>query len=214
MPASVQKYRDQLENRCLLVKNLKVFPVEAVVRGYITGSAWLEYKKKRSVCDILLPEGLLESQSFEKPLYTPSTKAEIGSHDENIHPDKVVEIVGEKIAHDIAETSVKLYSKASKYAHDKGIIIADTKFEFGADSDGNLFLVDEVLTPDSSRFWLSSNYKVGEKQDSLDKQYLRDYLLSIEFDRKTSIQLPENIVQKVSERYVEIYKLLTGCDPS
>ncbi|CAG8703863.1 16948_t:CDS:2 [Gigaspora margarita] len=141
MPASVQKYRDQLENRCLLVKNLKVFPVEAIVRGYITGSAWLEYKKKRSVCDIPLPDGLLECQSFEKPLYTPSTKAEIGSHDELIHPNKVVEMVGEKIANDIAETS------ASKYAHDKGIIIADTKFEFGADSDGNPFLVDEVLTP-------------------------------------------------------------------
>ncbi|RIB12206.1 phosphoribosylaminoimidazole-succinocarboxamide synthase [Gigaspora rosea] len=214
MPASVQKYRDQLENRCLLVKNLKVFPVEAIVRGYITGSAWLEYQKKRSVCDIPLPDGLLECQSFEKPLYTPSTKAEIGSHDENIHPDKVVEMVGGKIANDIAETSVKLYLKASKYAHDKGIIIADTKLEFGADSDGNLFLVDEVLTPDSSRFWISSNYKVGEKQDSFDKQYLRNYLLSIGFDRKTSIQIPENIVQQVLKRYVEIYKLLTGCDPS
>ncbi|CAG8724855.1 1714_t:CDS:2, partial [Cetraspora pellucida] len=147
MPASVQKYRDQLENRCLLVKNLKVFPIEAIVRGYITGSAWSEYKKKKSMCDIPLPDGLLESQSFEKPFYTPSTKAEIGSHDENIHPDKAVEIVGEKFAHDIAENSVKLYSKARKYACDKGIIIADTKFEFGTDSDGNLFLADEVLTP-------------------------------------------------------------------
>ncbi|CAG8542275.1 9090_t:CDS:2 [Acaulospora colombiana] len=165
MPAIVQKYKDQLEHRCLLVKNLKVFPVEAIVRGYITGSAWSEYKRKGSVCDIPLPEGLLESQSFDKVMYTPSTKAEIGQHDENIHPSKVPEIVGEKCAQDIAELSVKLYSKARDYAIEKGIIIADTKFEFGVDSGGRLHLVDEVLTPDSSRFWLSDNHEVGKSQE-------------------------------------------------
>ncbi|CAI2164196.1 14031_t:CDS:2 [Funneliformis geosporum] len=214
MPEKVQKYRVQLEHRCLLVRNLKVFPVEAIVRGYITGSAWAEYKKNGTVCDITLPEGLKESQQFELPLYTPSTKAEIGQHDENIHPNKVPEIIGVKYAQQISEFSVKLYTKAKEYALRKGIIIADTKFEFGRDEAGILYLVDEVLTPDSSRFWLVSNYEVGRCQDSFDKQYLRNYLLSIGFDKKTGIELPSDIVKKTMERYIEAYKLLTDSDPT
>ncbi|CAB4374469.1 unnamed protein product [Rhizophagus irregularis] len=214
MPEKVQKYRDQLEYRCLLVKKLKVFSVEAIVRGYITGSAWSEYKKKGTVCDITLPEGLKESQSFEKALYTPSTKAEIGQHDENIHPSKVPEIIGDKYADQISEISVKLYTKAKEYALSKGIIIADTKFEFGRDDTGILYLVDEVLTPDSSRFWLSLNYEVGKNQESFDKQYLRNYLLSIDFDKKTSIELPNDIITKTMERYIETYKMITDSDPT
>ncbi|CAG8637120.1 16500_t:CDS:2 [Funneliformis mosseae] len=214
MPEKVQQYREQLDNRCLLVRNLKVFPVEAIVRGYITGSAWAEYKKKGTVCDITLPEGLKESQQFELPLYTPSTKAEIGQHDENIHPNKVPEIIGEKYARQISEISLKLYTKAKEYALSKGIIIADTKFEFGRDDAGILYLVDEVLTPDSSRFWLVSNYEVGKCQDSFDKQYLRNYLLSIGFDKKTGIELPIDIVKKTMDRYIEAYKLLTDSDPT
>ncbi|CAG8581004.1 22217_t:CDS:2 [Rhizophagus irregularis] len=194
MPEKVQKYRDQLEYRCLLVKKLKVFSVEAIVR-----SAWSEYKKKGTVCDITLPEGLKESQSFEKALYTPSTKAEIGQHDENIHPSKVPEIIGDKYADQISEISVKLYTKAKEYALSKGIIIADTKFEFGRDDTGILYLVDEVLTPDSSSF---------------DKQYLRNYLLSIDFDKKTSIELPNDIITKTMERYIETYKMITDSDPT
>ncbi|CAB4426814.1 unnamed protein product [Rhizophagus irregularis] len=214
MPEKVQKYRDQLEYRCLLVKKLKVFSVEAIVRGYITGSAWSEYKKKGTVCDITLPEGLKESQSFEKALYTPSTKAEIGQHDENIHPSKVPEIIGDKYADQISEISVKLYTKAKEYALSKGIIIADTKFEFGRDDTGILYLVDEVLTPDSSRFWLSLNYEVGKSQESFDKQYLRNYLLSIDFDKKTSIELPNDIITKTMKRYIEAYKMITDSDPT
>ncbi|CAG8448988.1 17901_t:CDS:2 [Funneliformis caledonium] len=221
MPEKVQQYREQLDNRCLLVRNLKVFPVEAIVRGYITGvlsiivgSAWAEYKKKGTVCDITLPEGLKESQQFELPLYTPSTKADIGQHDENIHPNKVPEIIGEKYARQISEISLKLYTKAKEYALSKGIIIADTKFEFGRDDAGILYLVDEVLTPDSSRFWLVSNYEVEKCQDSFDKQYLRNYLLSIGFDKKTGIELPIDIVKKTMDRYIEAYKLLTDSDPT
>ncbi|CAG8459809.1 8934_t:CDS:2 [Acaulospora morrowiae] len=213
MPAIVQKYKDQLEHRCLLVKNLRVFQVEAIVRGYITGSAWSEYKRKGSVCDIPLPEGLLESQCFDRALYTPSTKAEIGQHDENIHPSKVPEIIGEEFARDITELSIKLYSKAKDYAIEKGIIIADTKFEFGADTNGKIYLVDEVLTPDSSRFWPSSNYAVGRGQESFDKQYVRDYLTSIGFDKKTGIDLPDDVVRQTQEKYVEAYRLLTGFEP-
>ncbi|CAG8534517.1 369_t:CDS:2 [Paraglomus occultum] len=214
MPEKVQKYKDQLEHRSLLVRSLQVFPIEAIVRGYITGSAWAEYKKTKTVCGIQLPDGLQESQKFDAPLYTPSTKAEIGQHDENIHPDKAKEIVGDNYAEIISKTAVELYSKASDYALKKGIIIADTKFEFGKDKEGNVILVDEVLTPDSSRFWSSANYRVGIAQESIDKQFVRNYLLSINYDKKTSIELPEDIVQKTAEKYVEAYRLLTGSEPT
>ncbi|KAI8846617.1 phosphoribosylaminoimidazole-succinocarboxamide synthase, partial [Chytridium lagenaria] len=189
MPASVQKYKDQLEGRSMLVKKLKILPVEAIVRGYITGSGWVEYKKKGTVCDIPLPTGLLECDKLEKPLFTPSTKAELGDHDENIHPSKLVSIIGKEYAEQLEEVAIKLYKKASDYALSKGIIIADTKFEFGIDENGKLVLADEVLTPYSSRFWPASLYKPGQSQPSYDKQYLRDYLESIKFDKSTGIEL-------------------------
>ncbi|KAF9966185.1 Bifunctional purine biosynthetic protein ade1 [Mortierella alpina] len=212
MPAKVQQYRNQLEGRSMLVKSLRVLPIESIVRGYITGSAWSEYKKKGTVCDIALPEGMQESQAFPEPLWTPSTKAEIGDHDENIHPSKAAGIIGEKHAADMARISIELYTKARDYALQRGIIIADTKFEFGVDENDTLYLIDEVLTPDSSRFWPAATYKIGTGQDSFDKQYLRNYLDSIGFDRSAGITLPEDVIVNTMAKYQEAYKLLTGKD--
>ncbi|KAI9311627.1 phosphoribosylaminoimidazole-succinocarboxamide synthase [Dichotomocladium elegans] len=211
MPTSVQKYREQLEGRSILVKKMRVLPVEAIVRGYITGSGWAEYKRKGTICDIELPEGLVESQKLPQVLFTPSTKAEIGDHDENIHPSKMAAILGsQELADKVAEAAVALYTKASEYAAQKGIIIADTKFEFGLDENDNLVLVDEVLTPDSSRFWPASKYEAGRGQESFDKQYVRNYLESVGFDKKTSIELPEDVIAKTLDKYKEAYHLLTG----
>ncbi|KAJ1835683.1 Bifunctional purine biosynthetic protein ade1, partial [Coemansia sp. RSA 2708] len=190
MPAAVQQYRDQLQGRSLLVKRVDVLPVEAIVRGYITGSGWKEYQQSGTVCGIELPQGLRESQKLPRPLFTPSTKAEYGEHDENIHPDRCAEIIGKARADEVARVAVALYAKAAEYAASKGIIIADTKFEFGVDKQGNLMLIDEALTPDSSRFWPAASFKVGRSQESYDKQYLRDYLTSIGFDAQTPIDLP------------------------
>ncbi|GJJ71259.1 phosphoribosylaminoimidazole-succinocarboxamide synthase [Entomortierella parvispora] len=213
-PAKVQPYRAQLEGRSMLVKSLRVLPIESIVRGYITGSAWSEYKKKGTVCDIQLPAGMQQSQAFPEPLWTPSTKAEIGDHDENIHPSKAAGIIGEKHAADMARISVELYTKARDYALERGIIIADTKFEFGVDENDTLYLIDEVLTPDSSRFWPASSYKLGVEQDSFDKQYLRNYLLNSGFDKNKDkgITLPEDIIAETMKKYQEAYKLLTGKD--
>ncbi|KAI8378864.1 phosphoribosylaminoimidazole-succinocarboxamide synthase [Choanephora cucurbitarum] len=211
MPKHVQKYRDQLEGRSILVKKMRVVPIEAIVRGYITGSGWSEYKKKGTICDIPLPEGLVESEKLPEVLFTPSTKAEIGDHDENIHPSKMVEILGDKkLADKIAQSAINLYTKASEYAAKRGIIIADTKFEFGLDDDNNLVVVDEVLTPDSSRFWPADRYKAGITQDSFDKQFLRNYLESINFDKNTSIELPSDVVENTIAKYKEAFYLLTG----
>lgn len=164
MPPSVQKYADQLQGRCMLVKKAEVLPIEAIVRGCITGSAWSEYKKSKTVCDIPLPDGLEESQKLPKPLFTPSTKAEIGDHDQNIHPSKAAEIIGKANAEKMEQMALQLYEQAAQYAKERGIIIADTKFEFGVDENGNILLIDEVLTPDSSRFWPLREYKVGGSQ--------------------------------------------------
>ncbi|KAJ3314565.1 hypothetical protein HDV04_006104 [Boothiomyces sp. JEL0838] len=212
MPAIVHKYRDQLLGRSILVHKLKILPVEAIVRGYITGSAMVEYKKKGTVCDIPLPEGLVESQKLEKPLFTPSTKAELGDHDENIHPSKLNSIIGERYAKEVEEMALKIYIKARDYAQTKGIIIADTKFEFGVNANGDLILADEVLTPDSSRFWPADQYVVGKSQPSYDKQYLRDYLLSINFDKKTGVSLPETVITNTMAKYTQVCKILTGQD--
>ncbi|KAI8320217.1 phosphoribosylaminoimidazole-succinocarboxamide synthase [Martensiomyces pterosporus] len=214
MPESVQKYRDQLEGRSLLVQSVEVLPIEAIVRGYITGSGWKEYQKKGTVCDIKLAEGLRESQKLHAPLFTPSTKADYGDHDENIHPDKCAEIIGEKRAAEMAQAAIDLYTKAAEYAASKGIIIADTKFEFGVDKSGRMILIDEVLTPDSSRFWPASSYKVGQSQNSYDKQYLRDYLTSIGFDMHTPIDLPPTVLDNTIKKYIEAYVKLTGNRPS
>ncbi|KAI9204093.1 uncharacterized protein BJ171DRAFT_582472 [Polychytrium aggregatum] len=213
MPEPIRKYKAQLQHRSMLVKKLKILPVEAIVRGYITGSGWKEYKKQGTVCDIKLPVGLRECEKLPEPLFTPSTKAEIGDHDENIHPSKLVDIIGEKYSNLVAETALKVYSKARDYALSKGIIIADTKFEFGVDSEGNLVLADEVLTPDSSRFWPADLYTVGQNQPSFDKQYLRDYLESINFDKKTSVTLPVHVIDNTMAKYVEVYTILTGKAP-
>ncbi|KAI9326498.1 phosphoribosylaminoimidazole-succinocarboxamide synthase [Zopfochytrium polystomum] len=209
MPASVQKYRDQLEGRSMLVKKLKIVPCEAIVRGYLSGSGWAEYQKKGTVCDIKLPPGLRESDKLDKAIFTPSTKAEIGDHDENIHPDKLAQQIGSELAKKIEEIALKIYTKASNYARSRGIILADTKFEFGLDESGNVVLADEVLTPDSSRFWPADKYNPGSAQPSYDKQFLRDYLLSVNFDKKTGIELPDDIVQKTVAKYREASAILT-----
>lgn len=213
MPASVQAYRDQLEGRSMLVRRLEILPVESIVRGYLTGSGWKEYTQQGTVCDIPLPQGLEESAKLEAPLFTPSTKAEQGAHDMNIHPDRAAEIIGQERSDEIARRSIALYSKARDYAAGKGILIADTKFEFGVNAAGEIILADEVLTPDSSRFWPAASYGVGRGQDSFDKQYVRDYLESIHFDKATPVDLPEEVTTKTLNKYIEAFQLLTGSDP-
>ncbi|KAI8910706.1 hypothetical protein DFJ77DRAFT_512633 [Powellomyces hirtus] len=214
MPATVQKYRDQIDGRAMLVKKLKILPVEAIVRGYISGSAWVEYTKKGTMCDMPLPKGLKESEEFPAPVFTPSTKAEMGEHDENINPDKLPGMIGDRLAKELEEVAIKLYTKARNYAREKGIIIADTKFEFGVDADGNLVLADEVLTPDSSRFWPVAGYAPGRGQPSYDKQYLRDYLTSINFDKSAGVQLPESVTDNTMAKYIEAFTILTGRKPT
>jgi phosphoribosylaminoimidazole-succinocarboxamide synthase len=213
MPASVQAYRDQLEGRTMLVRRLKILPVEAIVRGYLTGSGLKEYKKTQTVCNIPLPAGLVESSKLAEPLYTPSTKAEIGAHDENIHPDQAAKIIGAH-AETVKNLALKLYSTARDYAATRGIIIADTKFEFGTNAANKVILADEVLTPDSSRFWPAKDYKAGVVQNSFDKQYLRDYLEKVKFDKNgKGIELPTDVVDNTLAKYVEAFRLLTGKEP-
>ncbi|NRA36768.1 MAG: phosphoribosylaminoimidazolesuccinocarboxamide synthase [Planctomycetes bacterium] len=213
MPTAVQAYSDQLEGRCMLVRKLEILPVEAIVRGYITGSGWKEYKKKGTVCDIPLPEGLQESEKLAAPLYTPSTKAEQGAHDENIHPDKAAEILGAERAAEVSDLALRLYAKARDFAAEKGIIIADTKFEFGLNADGKIIVADEVLTPDSSRFWPANDFEIGRGQDSFDKQYVRDYLESINFDKTNPVEIPSEVIDGTIKKYVEAYQLITGKTP-
>ncbi len=208
-PDVCQQYKDELKGRSILVKKLKILPVECIVRGYISGSAWVEYKKIQSICGITLPAGLLESQKLPEVLFTPSTKAEIGLHDENISFEKMEEIIGTDSSKKLRDLAIKIYQSAYKTAYQKGIIIADTKFEFGI-FDNEIVLADEVLTPDSSRFWLKNKHEVGKSQDSLDKQYLRDYLISINFNRQPPPpKLPEEVIKNTSEKYLEILNLLT-----
>lgn len=212
LPAAVKEYQNQLEDRSILVKKFKLVPLEVIVRGYITGSAWSEYKKSGTVHGIKVQEGLQESEAFPTPIYTPSTKAEQGEHDENIHPDKAVEILGgdKELAGRIEELAIRLYSTARDYAKTKGIIIADTKFEFGLTETGELVLVDEVLTPDSSRFWNAASYKIGKGQDSYDKQFLRNWLTSNGLKGKDGVSMSEDIVSQTREKYVEAYEAITG----
>ncbi|KAF8477447.1 hypothetical protein BDZ91DRAFT_709276 [Kalaharituber pfeilii] len=212
VPESIpEALRPQLEGRSMVVRKLKVFPVEAIVRGYITGSAWAEYKRSGTVHGIKVKEGMVESEAFETPLFTPSTKAEQGKHDENIHPDEVKKLVGEKYAARIAELAIQLYSKALDFASSRGIIIADTKFEFGLDTTTDeVVLVDEVLTPDSSRFWLASSYEKGRPQDSYDKQYLRNWLTKEGLRGKDGVEMPDDIAVGTKQKYVEVYEMLTG----
>ncbi|KAK9476128.1 hypothetical protein V1514DRAFT_299108 [Lipomyces japonicus] len=210
LPAAVQPFRDQLQARSMLVRKYKILPIEAIVRGYITGSAWKEYKKQGTVHGIKVREGLQESEEFDTPIFTPSTKAELGQHDENIHPSEAAKIIGEENARKVEEIALKLYVKAKEYAATKGIIIADTKFEFGVDEHGNIILVDEVLTPDSSRFWRADTYKLGQGQDSYDKQFLRDWLTSSGLAYKDDVEMPQDIASKTAEKYIEAFEQLTG----
>ncbi|KAK5087065.1 Bifunctional purine biosynthetic protein ade1 [Lithohypha guttulata] len=201
----------QLVNRSMLVRKLKIFPIEAIVRGYITGSAWSSYKKTGAVNGKRMPEGLQESQEFPEPIYTPSTKAELGQHDENISTEEAAKIVGDKYAKRIEELALQIYSTAKEYAKQQGIVIADTKFEFGLDEETDeVVLVDEVLTPDSSRFWSARTYQIGKSQDSFDKQYLRDWLTSNGLKGKEGVSMPQNIAEETSSKYEEAFHILTG----
>ena len=207
---SESKYKDQLSQRSLLVRKHKLIPLEAIVRGYITGSAWKEYKKSGTVHGCPAPENLQESQEFPSPIFTPSTKAEQGELDENISQEQAEKIVGKEVCEKVARKAIELYSKAKEYAKSRGIILADTKFEFGITDDGELVLVDEVLTPDSSRFWNTKTYKLGKSQESYDKQFLRDWLTSNGLNGKEGVSMPEDIVAQTSSKYVEAFEALTG----
>lgn len=206
----IARQKDILQGRSMLVKKVVVIPVECIIRGYLAGSGWKEYQKTRSICGIKLPAGLKESDKLPEPIFTPSTKATTG-HDENIPFSRVIDMVGKKLAEELKEKSMKIYLKASDYARDKGIIICDTKFEWGVTKDNKTILIDEALTPDSSRFWPQEGYEPGKPQHSYDKQFIRDYLESIYWDKKPPAPaLPPDIIQRTSEKYLSAYKALTG----
>ncbi len=201
----------EVKGRAIICKPLEIFPVECVARGYLTGSGWQEYQQERQVCGISLPAGLLDGSELPEPIFTPATKAEVGEHDENISFEVSQKIVGAQIAGELRRLTLALYSTARDYAQSRGIIIADTKFEFGLDSDGQITLADEALTPDSSRFWPATGWQPGGAQPSYDKQYLRDWLTSIGWDRQSPPPpLPDEVVAKTRARYCEAYAALTG----
>lgn len=209
MPEDFQKNADQFEGRSMLVKKCEMLPVEFVVRGYLAGSGWKEYKKQGTVCGIQLPAGLVESSKLEKPLYTPATKATDG-HDINISPEEAGKIIGDDINNKASDAAIKVYERGRDYAATRGIILCDTKFEFGL-VNGKLTLADEVLTPDSSRFWPADQYSPGKGQPSFDKQFVRDWLETQDWDKNSPPPpLPDEVVMKTREKYVEAYRLLTG----
>ena len=212
-PESVVKGEDekaQVRGRSVVVKKLKALPIEAVVRGYLIGSGWKDYQKTGKVCGIELPKGLQQAQKLPEPIFTPATKAAEG-HDENISFEEVEKLIGRELAAKVREVSIHLYKEASEYAATKGIIIADTKFEFGTDAKGNLVLIDEVLTADSSRFWPADSYRVGMSPPSFDKQYVRDYLETLDWDKTPPApRLPPEVIAKTSEKYREALERLTG----
>ena len=206
----LKKYAGELENRIMVVKNVKPVMVECIIRGYLSGSGWEEYKKKGSICGIQLPGGLLESDRLPEPIFTPTSKAEVGVHDENITFEDVVHMLGKARAFEIKEKAVAIYKKAALIAEKKGLIIADTKLEFGLDGE-DLILIDEALTPDSSRFWPKDLYKPGGAQASFDKQFVRDYLIDIKWNKKPPAPpLPEEIIRKTSEKYLEALKKIVS----
>ena len=209
-PSEFHQYKNDLQGRSMLVKKAKVIPIESIVRGYISGSGWNDYKKTGSISGIKLSSGLYESEKLPEPIFTPSTKAEIGTHDENISLEEAGKITDKETMSKIKDTALKIYKTVSEYALQKGIIIADTKMEFGIYQD-EVIIVDELLTPDSSRFWPVESYEKGRAQQSFDKQFVRDYLLSIKFNKQPPPpELPEDIINKTSEKYLEIYYRLTG----
>lgn len=208
-PAVLNKYAEKISGRSMLVKKTKPLAVECIVRGYLSGSGWKEYKERQSICGIKLPAGLRESDKLPEAIFTPSTKADAG-HDINVDQKYIERVVGKGAAEKIKSTSIELYKKTSEYALSKGVIIADTKFEFGIFND-EIILIDEVLTPDSSRFWPSDQYSPGKTQPSFDKQFVRDYLETLDWDKKPPApKLPEDIIEKTSLKYLEAYKRLTG----
>ncbi|MDD5243216.1 MAG: phosphoribosylaminoimidazolesuccinocarboxamide synthase [Syntrophorhabdaceae bacterium] len=208
-PEPLKRYKDQLRDRSMIVRKAKVIPIECVVRGYLAGSGWKEYKDSRTICGIGLPEGLLESSKLQTPIFTPTTKADEG-HDMNMTLEQMSAMIGERLAERLVVLSISVYEKACTIAEQRGIIIADTKFEFGL-VDGEIIIVDEALTPDSSRFWSKKSYRAGESQDSYDKQIVRDYLNTLDWGKTyPGPELPAEIVQKTRSRYIEIYEILTG----
>jgi phosphoribosylaminoimidazole-succinocarboxamide synthase len=209
-PKACQPYQEQLKGRSMLVKKAKPLPVECVIRGYLSGSGWKEYQSQGEICGIPLPQGLVESEKLPEPIFTPSTKAEQGLHDENISFERVIEILGKETADKIKDLSLRIYEFGRDFAAQKGIIIADTKFEFGFAGD-RLILIDEVLTPDSSRFWPTDTYRAGGPQKSFDKQFLRDYLNSLDWPKEPPPpKLPQDIIEKTREKYLEALERLTG----
>ena len=200
---------EEFEGRSMLVKKLKMIPVECIVRGYITGSGWKSYQADGTVCGITLPEGLQESEKLPEPIFTPTTKAAEG-HDENISFEEVCQLIGEDLAKELRAKTIEIYSKCAEYAATKGVIIADTKFEFGVDENGTLVIGDEVLTPDSSRFWPANDYEVGRGQKSFDKQYLRDWMKSTGYDPEAGIPIPDEVINTTVNKYKEAYRILTG----
>jgi phosphoribosylaminoimidazole-succinocarboxamide synthase len=209
-PEPFCKHADQLAGRTMLVKKGNVLPIECVVRGYLAGSGWVEYKQTQTVCGQKLPAGLRQCQKLPELIFTPATKAERGTHDENISFERSAEIVGQEAANYVRDKSIEIFKKASAYAETRGIILSDTKFEWGV-VNGKIILVDEVLTPDSSRFWPADKYEAGRDQESFDKQFVRNYLESINFDKSgAGVELPDDIRQKTSDKYIEGYERLTG----
>ena len=216
-PESVVSAEDRAQlgtgnlSRAVVVKKLKPLPIEAIVRGYLVGSGWKEYKAKGTVCGIALPAGLQEASKLPTPIFTPSSKAAVGEHDENISLAECATLIGADMAEKVAKVAIQLYSEAAEYALTRGIIIADTKFEFGLDSNGVLHVMDEVLTPDSSRFWPAESYKVGSNPPSYDKQYVRDWLESVQWNKAPPAPaLPDDVAQRTSEKYLEAFEKLTG----
>ncbi len=209
LPAAFRE--EAFDGRFMLCKPAKVLPIECVVRGYITGSGWKEYQAGGAVCGVELPAGLRQCEELPEPIFTPATKAELGDHDENVSFERTAEIIGADMAERLREISLKLYSAGRDYARTRGVIIADTKFEFGLDESGELMLIDEVLTPDSSRFWPADLYEAGRDQDSFDKQFVRNYLEDIEFNKQPPAPvLPKDVVHRTRDKYIEACTLLTG----
>ncbi len=209
-PKDCQPYKEPLRGRSMLVTKTEVLPIECVVRGYLSGSGWGEYQRTGKVCGVPLPRGLLESSEFHEPIFTPATKAEIGLHDENITFERTEKIIGKDLAQKVKSISLAIYKKAKEFAEKRGILIADTKMEFGV-KDGKLILIDELLTPDSSRFWPKDQYQPGKAQQSFDKQFLRDYLLAIQWNKTPpGPELPEEVIERTREKYMEAYKRLVG----
>jgi phosphoribosylaminoimidazole-succinocarboxamide synthase len=214
MPAEVRAHADAIRGRCMLVKKLDMLPVESIVRGYITGSGLQDYNKTGKVCGVTLPLGLRDCDKLPNPIFTPSTKAELGTHDENITMEQCEKIIGHEKSSQLASKSLKIYDRARRHAESKGIILADTKFEFGLDpKTGAIVLADEIITPDCSRFWEASKYQPGRQQDSLDKQIVRNYLLSINYDKATPVNIPDDVVKATMNKYIDAFVTLTGKQP-